>query len=557
MKQIFIYVSIISFTLLVTSCRQELKDLEPMKDSYSHISEGAVVNGRLYFSSIEALRYAYDNVKNEEDEVIADYIDNKANFLSLKPIVTSKNEHLLAIKMEEKIKYLKNNERLLSAKRVSVLSEEDIKEDLDDIEEIIGDDAYAAFLNSDAEIQVADKIYKYTDVGLFIVKDDKYSKLKEYLSVQKISDNLLYSTDEVVKNNYISSYAPKESNKTTPIDIDIKYFTMPIYDDEDEKLIDVVVNPTPPVTSKPTPISIPKDHIQDFIDTLPNCSPRKGLFGDIFGQNQVCINKYESKRRIKLKSFNYNYYLVYHTGVKLKHQYKGWTGLWRKEKAEELRLGVKSATFYYDYKEQFQTKPPSNRITTIYNNDSRLIFDANVKWEPGFYPNAYTITRYSMQGYPKILQDDIYIEDILGIDIGSNNSIIDKGLYNAVKQGNKYLSSYYISKKFWDESIKYLAKTWIKLGRQAPNNNITYSLSIPELGVINILKTFYRTEYNVSKVDKTFDWGFSVGININSNGSISSGGLGKGLKKPKDFRTDLYGLVKKNGTWQGIRMNTL
>lgn len=65
-------------------------------------------------------------------------------------------------------------------------NEDVITDDIDDLEEIIGDDAYSAFLDSRAEIQVADQIYKYTDVGLFIVQDSKYDELKQYLEVKAI-----------------------------------------------------------------------------------------------------------------------------------------------------------------------------------------------------------------------------------------------------------------------------------------------------------------------------------------------------------------------------------
>ena len=56
---------------------------------------------------------------------------------------------------------------------------------LDAIEEVIGDDTFAALLNSDGEIQVGEDVYKYTDVGLFIVKANKLDILKNYLTTNK------------------------------------------------------------------------------------------------------------------------------------------------------------------------------------------------------------------------------------------------------------------------------------------------------------------------------------------------------------------------------------
>lgn len=557
MKRLILITSILGIGFIYQSCRQEeLSNVSEHSSDVNLITDGQVVNGRLYFPNIESLRYAYDKVKDEEDEVIADYIDDK-DFLSLRPIITPDNENIILKEMELRAMELNSSSDNLD------ITPEDIEDHIDDLEEIIGDDAYAAFLNSDAEIQVADKIYKYTDVGLFIVQDEKYSDLKEYLNVHKISDNLLRPTDENIKNQYITSHKPNNSSQPMAVSKGIGYFidtTMPVGNPYTDLEADPYSPPNPnnlPINNPP--INIPENHIEKYVNSLPYCSPSRGLFRGLFGQNNVCINKYEKRRRIKLKAFNYNYYLVYHTGVKVKHQYKGWTGGWRKEKADEMRLGVISATFTYDYSNHFHATTPPNRITTIYNNNSRLVFDANVKWEPGFYPYSYNISSYSIQGYPSILKDDFYIEDILGKYsdyLHSNNAHVDKAIYEALKAGNKHLTHQYLNQKFWDESINYLRKTWTKLGKPIPDNNITYSLNIPELGKIVIAKTFYRTEYNISKIDRTFDWGFQVGLKINGNGSVSGDFSGKALKKPEDFKANLYGLIRKNGQWHGIKMIT-
>ena len=551
MKQFLMCTSIVCLALFGNSCRQELEDLKQQKNVSVQVKDGTVVNGRLYFSSIESLQNAYDEIKDEEDEIIANYLKDK-DFMSLRPIITEENEKLMVNQMSERLNSLKSEKIIIS----NNLTLEDIEDDLDDLEEIIGDDVYSAFLNSDAEIQVANKIYKYTDVGLFIVKDDKYSELQNYLKVNNISDNLLLPTNTSIKENFVLSNA--NTNGVKQIDANIEYFIEnPEFYSPGTVAKDFIIEE--PENSK-LPVKggadIYNDEVYKFVESLQSCKPRKGLFGDLFGQNNVCIDQYEKRRRVKVKAFNYNYYLVYHLGVKVKHQYRGWTGGWRKETADEIRIGVTSAIFIYDYGQYFRTTPPNNRKTTIYNNNSRLVFDANVRWEPGFYPHSYSITSYDIKNYPKILKDDIYIEDILGRNFYSDNAILDKAIYNAMKAGNSHLTSQYLNQKFWKESINYLGQTWIKLGRKVPDNNITYSLCIPELGKLCIHKAFYRNNYNSAKVEKTFDWGFNVGININPEGSISPEISGGSMKKPQDFKVNLYGIVKKNGKWHGIKMNT-
>lgn len=91
----------------------------------------------------------------------------------------------------------KQNNKSASAKYLStVTSDEEILYDIDDLEELIGDDAYGAFLNDQAEIQVGQEIYKYTDVGLFVVSEDKYTTLEPYLISKNISTDLLVPTEE-------------------------------------------------------------------------------------------------------------------------------------------------------------------------------------------------------------------------------------------------------------------------------------------------------------------------------------------------------------------------
>lgn len=568
MKSLILTASMIGLALVGNSCRQELVEELASNDNTKTevlISDGSVVNGRLFFSNVESLQYAYDRVKDEEDEIIANYIDSKG-ILSLRPITTPNNERLIEQKMSLRLQSLKSDEKFVEYKGTSVFNEEEIEDDIDDLEDIIGDDAFAAFLNSDAEIQVADKIYKYTDVGLFIVKDDKYSELTDYLSVKKISNNLLIPTDENVREQYVrENFYHNDGNMTKVVDSNIEYFIIgPINIDIGigEPFLpfppDKIDNPIPNPVPKPNPIAITKDPINDFVSSLSYCTPRRGFFGGIFGQNNVCINKYEKRRRIKLKAFNYNYLLVYHTGVKVKHQYKGWTGGWRKENVNEIRLGVEDAQFIYDYRgnQHLQPQPSIPRMTTIYNNNSRLIFDANVKWEPGFYPNIQKIVGYSIQGYPSLLKDNIYIEDIIG-DIRTSNSLLDKAIYDAIKAGNKELASDNLNKKFIKETLNYLEQTWKKLGKkEKPDNEITYSLNIPEIGLFTVNKKLYRVGYNTAKVDKTFDWGFHIGIDIGADGKVSPNTSGGGLKKPENFRADLYGIVRKGNSWYGLKMIT-
>ena len=113
-KKIFFSVAIFSIIATTSSCREELVVNESAQNE-AVISEGSVKNGRLYFPNKESLTYAYDKVKDKEDEVIADYVDSK-DIISLRPIVTEKNEAIIGEKLEKRITLLKANERYMASK---------------------------------------------------------------------------------------------------------------------------------------------------------------------------------------------------------------------------------------------------------------------------------------------------------------------------------------------------------------------------------------------------------------------------------------------------------
>ncbi|OWK98034.1 hypothetical protein AP75_08005 [Kaistella haifensis DSM 19056] len=292
------------------------------------------------------------------------------------------------------------------------------------------------------------------------------------------------------------------------------------------------------------PVTDPNIQMMNFINGLQNCSPTNGLFDGIFGDSDICIDKYESKYRVKTKAYNYNYFLVYNLGVKVKHQKKGFLGIWSKENCQEIRLGVISSQFSYDYSNNFQYPATQYGITTIYNNNSRLMFDANVNWSQ----NGLNIVGYSTQAFPKILQDDIVIEQF------SNNQYINQ----AIQAGNKQLTADKLNQHFWNYIVPQTGQWWQNLGKGTPDaNNITYTYKAPTLGKILIQKTLYRHSYNNDVLEKSFDWGFQIGFKMGADGNISPDTSGSALKKPQEFRVLMYGIAKRNGAWHGSKINTI
>ncbi len=202
--------------LSLNSCREEVFSQEQVENKIS-LADASVKNGRLYFPSKESLKAKYEELKGVSDNEIINYLDNK-NFESLRPIITDKNEtQVIEIIKERKNNLYKNRGTANKVDTQNPPTVEDVLTDLDDLEEIIGDDAYSAMLNGEAEIQVANIIYKYTDVGLFISTTEDYGVLINYLNTQNICPNLLEPTDAVVVQEYIANMPSATLVEVIPI----------------------------------------------------------------------------------------------------------------------------------------------------------------------------------------------------------------------------------------------------------------------------------------------------------------------------------------------------
>ena len=169
MRKIKLIMCLFVLALFTYSCEDELVEKNSNQNS---ISKATLKNGRLWFQSKEEFSKTFQSLADASEYEIYNYFQPlyEKGFYSLRPIVTEKNEEFL---YNHYIKIVKNNELYRTSSRSSMdEDDESIFDYLDDLEDIVGDDVFAAFLNNEAEIVIADDIYKYTDVGLFISKEE-------------------------------------------------------------------------------------------------------------------------------------------------------------------------------------------------------------------------------------------------------------------------------------------------------------------------------------------------------------------------------------------------
>jgi hypothetical protein len=467
----------------------------------------------------------------------------------LRPIVTAENEEML---YKHYIKSLHPRFKSSISKTAFISEDTDTALDhLDDVEEIIGDDTYAALLNTNAEIQVAEDIYKYTDVGLFIVKENAINQLDNYLTTKNISQDLAVQTPETVKETInLEFYQEGLSN----INSDILYFRTTSSEQELTSISSEKLNSIYKTNSKSAVYEDP--NYNSFFNNLSRCTPHKGLFGNLFGDNNVCIDKYESRRRVKTKAFNYNYLLVYHLGVKCVNQYRGWTGLWRVDSTDEIRLVVEAAQFEYNANALLGNDAVNNqtRERSYFMNNQKAYFTGpntitfNDQW------NQPILSYINQTSLPKIFQDNLTYEFF-----GTGNSWLDGQIQKGI---NSNLKASQFNEWFYD-GLYNITKSQLQTAfgnTVLPPTSRTFLAKFPENGKLIIQKTVNSQGFNIGVSERTFDWGaqlcFSASNPGNSNWNIQSNtGSCDLLVKPKNFRVKIIGAIRYGNDWHGSKFN--
>lgn len=528
-KQFYLLFVVLDFLFIgtgLTSCTRE--EIEDQKGSYeSNLNiKPRVVDGRLYFSNRESLNTTYKELKKKKiDEV--DHIIKETKVESLIPIITNKNESQVISQLKSrKVKYLAKNSSIMM-KNISI-SDEDIYDDIDDLEEVVGDEVYSAMLNGKAEIQVADKVYKYTDVGLFITPVENYSRLENYLEVRKISSDLLVETEAAVRNNFISDKPNDELTTLPGTNNKINYFVSRVPRPSSGGGFSGGTNTGGNGGFRPPTGQSSEDAvIASVIQNLPIGEVKKPWLGNLFGKTWTTYDKYESNRRVKVKFYSQNLYLVYAIGCKVKHQYKGWTGLWKKENADKLGIGVNSIK--WTFKHSMNMSAPAGVPKQAYWLGSNMYSTSD-----GI---SFTFSKnQNIPSLPFASKLDGLIQFSMEMTSLSEDQLDKLFWENAWKQANKFLAG---QNK--------------KLGRVA---FVVDSYS----GSYIRYYDFSQIENNQDVIERIFDFGAATPQFTYTFG----GGTGNGLaltsynwnfSKPDAVEINMYGIAKKNGGWHGVKLN--
>jgi hypothetical protein len=545
-SKLFFKIFLFQFIIFFSSCEDEKYDAGIKRQTAK--SEFVVKNGRLYFESKESFAQSYNEYVNLPEEKLSDALMPmyKKGFLSLRPVVTEKNEETIFNLYKEKLHL--QTPRGVSAKSAVEIgpAEPPIYDDPLGPVEFIGDDTFAEYLNIDGEIQIGEDIYKYTDVGLFIADETEYATLEDYLGSEDVSPDPFIETELHVRED-LMLLLPE--NYPVPIGAGNKF---------------MYYRPSSQYTTTSTTFSQPASgsvaatdpSYNAFLSNLSTCDPHSGLFGNLFGDNDVCIDHYESKRRVKTKAFNYNYLLVYHMGVKCVHQFKGWTGFWRVEATDEIRLLVEAAQFEYDVDKLLGNSVISNnsQVKDFYFNDKKITYGPNTLNVNG--PYGFSYFNLNESSLPQIFQNSgqgLSFE-WFGTGVVTLDNLVQNGI-NSNLNAKKINDHFY---NFAFNQAKDLLRQTAQNSSYTPPPNRTFAAKFPQNGKIIIQKSVLDQGLNIGIREKTFDWGAEIRFNAKESGNGAwniSGGEGSLLARPKNFRVKIIGAARKGNQWHGSKFS--
>lgn len=492
MKKLFLY-TILLFILgsIIVSCQKDMTNSKKV-DEKEFVR---IDNGRLHFSSKEALSNKISELKQEGREFaereMSKFYDK--GFYSLRPIINKDNKSLL-MKYEERKQTVGN----LKTKII-----------LDDLEDKIGDDEFASFVNDNGELVIGDTIYAYTDRGLF------FSHISDSVYLHNYLENELSSTSQMKQSEQLAP-APCEYNVENggivSVTDEINRFIAPI--DGCSGGGSSYIPPLPPDVLT----------FDEYIANLPVCDAVNGTFAWIFGPTKKCISNFDDSHRVKTKFWDQNYLVYKSIGVSVKHQTKKAFGIWWTTDTDEIGMGISQAYFEYDM--------PIPKLSDI-------------------RPQLYVVDGKIYDNYGKYLST-LSGDNIFNLPFTSSLEIVVNLPIYGIYEND--ISSKTLNKFFWETVWNQAKSVMQKLGKEMPTEVSLVGLNSQKI-VVNYINTTNR-KTNSGKVNKIFDFQVGFGIVLGDNNgafTVSS------IKLPsfydyKNIKIDIYGAARQGDVWKGSHL---
>lgn len=202
-------------------------------------------------------------------------------------------------------------------------------------DDIIPDPVFAKIVNEKREVSVGGEVYRYTKNGVIIYSpkvDDKEIDAFNDDEFRSLSDK-----QEVVINPDVRF-------------VRIVYNEPDIYDMVDTKapIIEPGVNGDELILKNGIMISGDKLRYVKYGKGSGDASGFQKTISGIFGTSVVATNYFNSKHRMKLRTFSQDFVVYTSVGMTVRMQHKR-AGIWWRRKAEEFRYGWTGVECHYSY----------------------------------------------------------------------------------------------------------------------------------------------------------------------------------------------------------------
>lgn len=290
----------------------------------------------------------------------------------------------------------------------------------------------------------------------------------------------------------------------------------------------------------------PADHTQslvNLIDNLEACNTLNGFLNSgfgLFGVSRKCYANFDSKYRTKTKYWKENYLIWNSIGVKVKHQKKGWTGLWAAKSTDEVALSISQASFKYTM--NIPNFPQMYAPQKLYFFDGKIF---NSQTQIINYQNQYQKPPFPEVPFVSEVIVTEWIDDTFGYQMSVDK--MREHFYQGIWQG---------------------AKSIVQSYKNRQPKNVTHIVYTPTKILINYVdleKRQLNTKKIVNRLDYNFGIGFKFNVYVDAQGHYSTN-LGNFANNPlgfisiphlydyDDVKMDFVGASRRGNTWKGSRI---
>lgn len=596
--------------LLLQSCAEDNILNEYKQENTDNIDNVSidVVDGRLFFDSQEDFDLLLQSIKRKDKANINFPTHVESNkFVALKDSHISKE---IASNMEIK-GMMGGDDILASAIKTGEIDENSLVEMNEELkEELVPQDELKQVLNKDYELQIGEHIYKVTPLGTFVATPQNIDMLNEKLKDGSLTKSILESDKKdklEVERRVLASYSENSREIKRPCLIavdedilsdraiqkielsaegeDISIETVSDFNTSNFGKNEILLNDTyrrrydecpdaPYIPPHQDPAPPPKTLIDD---NMPNESDFVGFNFDaktflgkglqaLFGRNRYQHNYFHRKSRVGLNLYAYNYVFTSSIGLKAKVQKRKnfILNYWKKDNAEEIRLGVKYIRFEVKdpkIKEEMARMHQATKLKSFLNSWSQ--YDIKKDYENldksilvEMQDNGLITTEAISNGYDI---HNVLVFNFIGKD-GVEVKITDRMIYSIFKVGKSFINSMPKKNRSLyniNENKKY-SSVGIRLFNSESDKIIVY------------YEDLYYSQKNTSRLNHTFDsdWGFYIDPPSDLKGKTSTTGSTiitalktvvdmvrkSPVRKYKIQKADVYGVAKKDGKWKGVRI---